>query len=96
MPDPVQAFLESRRLPARVHRGALLRLLGMVMTVPGFARDSASTGPGDLLHPQEITCERVEGPDCRSRCEGYDDTDACYAACLADRCRDPAWWGGTP
>jgi hypothetical protein len=94
--DPVRAFLESRRLPTRVHRGALLPLLGFVMTFPGFARRSAPAGPGDLLHPQEITCERVEGPLCWSRCEGLDDFEGCYASCLADRCRDPAWWGGAP
>ncbi|WP_327730095.1 hypothetical protein OG250_32050 [Streptomyces sp. NBC_00487] len=59
-----------------------------------FAREEEH--PGDLVHLQEITCERVEGPLCHSRCEGLDQFDECYASCLADRCRDPAWWGGTP
>lgn len=66
------------------------------MTVPGFAPYPRPDTPGNLLHPQEITCESVEGPHCRWRCEGLDTFDECYASCLADRCRDPAWWSGTP
>ncbi|MFF8958552.1 hypothetical protein [Streptomyces sp. NPDC014894] len=74
------------------------------MSLPGFARNPPGPpgppGPprtarpaGDRLLPQEITCESVEGPDCRFRCEGLDAFDECYARCLEDRCRDPAWWG---
>ncbi|MFI7099511.1 hypothetical protein ACIBK8_09150 [Streptomyces sp. NPDC050161] len=63
------------------------------MTLPGFAPHPRSDAPGDLVRPQEITCELIEGPPCRWRCEGLDNFDECYERCLADRCRDPAWWG---
>lgn len=62
------------------------------MSLPGFAHPLPPPAPGDRLVPQEITCESVEGPACRWRCDGLADFDECYQRCLADRCRDPAWW----
>ncbi|MER6912473.1 hypothetical protein ABT354_12460 [Streptomyces sp. NPDC000594] len=79
------------------------RLPGFAPTTPGVQdTPGAPITPGALLLPQEITCESVEGENCRSRCDGLDRSDgsydSCYSTCLADRCRDPAWWpsGGTP
>lgn len=62
------------------------------MRIPGFAVEPAARGvnPGDLVLPQQFTCEEELGPVCRHQCKGSPNPASCVRKCLARLC-SPEW-----
>jgi hypothetical protein len=62
------------------------------MRIPGFAVEQAAYGvnAGDLVLPQQFTCEEELAPVCRHRCRGSTNFRACVRMCLKKAC-SPRW-----
>lgn len=59
------------------------------MRIPGFAVDQATAygvNAGDLVLPQQFTCEEELAPVCRHRCRGTVNFSACVRRCLTEAC----------
>ncbi|PSJ26830.1 hypothetical protein B7P34_20810 [Streptosporangium nondiastaticum] len=58
------------------------------MRIPGFAVEPATyrANAGDLILPQQFTCEEELGPPCRQHCQGASDFSACVRRCLRRAC----------
>ncbi|MFI2213433.1 hypothetical protein [Streptomyces sp. NPDC020141] len=60
------------------------------MRIPGFAVGPTATGAkaGDLLLPQQFTCEEELGPVCRHQCKGAYNYRTCVRNCLHRLCSE--------
>ncbi|MFI1865000.1 hypothetical protein [Streptomyces jumonjinensis] len=58
------------------------------MRIPGFAVDTAAPGAkaGDMVLPQQFTCEEELGPVCRNQCKGSYNFSTCVRKCLHRLC----------
>ncbi|MFI1417945.1 hypothetical protein ACH4VX_08115 [Streptomyces sp. NPDC020731] len=60
------------------------------MRIPGFAVEPAARGvkPGDLLLPQQFSCEEELAPVCRHQCRGSHNFSACVRKCVTNLCSE--------